>query len=432
MHIFTFGPAARTVAVPIAVLAAAAALLASNDRRQPDELADAALVSRWSELAQGNAIATDAEIPDSFLNARGWTMMYLAMHDALNAVVPAYRPYVFTETDRGAHPVAAAAQAARDVMAHVYPTRVAENGAELDYWLDRIPDGRRKARGIRLGAASAAAIVAARADDRMLEAGAYAPQDPPAPGAYRYVPPLASVYRPGFATSTPFGIRSGADFLPPPPPPLDSFAYAFSVIETRALGRRDSQFRTEDQTNLAAWWLEFNETQWGRIMRQLAETRRLRLPEATRMFALVNMANIDASVAVWYAKQHYDYWRPFHAIRLAETDGNPLTAPDAEWISEHVTPPLQEYPSGHAIQCQAIARTLRAILGTDRVSFETQSTTALPSNPVRSFTRLSSASRECGESRIMAGFHYRFSVNAGAQMGNRVAKEIVETQLLPR
>jgi hypothetical protein len=41
-------------------------------------------------------------------------------------------------------------------------------------------------------------------------------------------------------------------------------------------------------------------------------------------------------------------------------------------------------------------------------------------------------SRECGESRIMAGFHYRFSVNAGAHMGRRVAKKIVDSQLLPR
>jgi hypothetical protein len=150
------------------------------------------------------------------------------------------------------------------------------------------------------------------------------------------------------------------------------------------------------------------------------------------MFALANMANIDATVAVWYAKNFYDFWRPYHAMRLGDTDGNPFTRADPGWESEHITPPLQEYPSAHAIQCQAFARTLRSVLRSDRVSFATRSTTALPSNPVRSFKRLSTASRECGESRIMAGFHYRFSVKAGARMGNRVAREIVETQLLPR
>jgi hypothetical protein len=77
-------------------------------------------------------------------------------------------------------------------------------------------------------------------------------------------------------------------------------------------------------------------------------------------------------------------------------------------------------------------RHLRSVLGTDRVRFSTESTTALSSNPVRSFTRLSAASKECRESRIMAGFHYRFSTDIGARMGNRVARWIVQTQLLPR
>jgi hypothetical protein len=78
--------------------------------------------------------------------------------------------------------------------------------------------------------------------------------------------------------------------------------------------------------------------QWGRIMRQLTETRRLGLLDAVRMFALSNLANIDATVAVWYAKQYYDFWRPFHAIRFADTDGNPLTEADPNWVSEHIVP----------------------------------------------------------------------------------------------
>jgi hypothetical protein len=397
-----------------------------------DEFADATIVVRWSQLAQDNAFAVDPGITDPFPNARGWTMMYLAMHDALNAIVPRFQQYAFFGTDPSAHPIAAAAQAAHDVMNHIYPTRQAENDAELVVWLGQVPDGSRKINGIKVGTASAAAIISARANDNMLVVGEYALQDPLEAGDYRFVPPLEFVYRPAFGDSIPFGIGSSTDFLPDPPPPLTSRAYATSVNETKAFGRLHSTFRSQDQTDFAAWWLEFNEIQWGRIMRQLTHTRGLRLLDAVRMFALANMANIDASVAVWYAKDFYDFWRPFHAIRLAETDGNPLTEAEPDWVSEHIVPPVHEYPSGHAIQCEAIARTLRAILGTDRVSFATQSTTALPSNPVRSFDRLSAASRECRESRIMAGFHYRFSLNAGARMGSRVARKIVDSQLLPR
>ena len=396
------------------------------------KLADATLVVRWSQLAHDSAFVMDPTMTDPFPNARGWTMMYLAMHDALNAIVPRYQQYAFFGADSSADPIAAAAQAARDVMNHIYPTRQAQNDAELAFWLRQVPDGRHKADGIKLGMASATAIINARANDNMLVFGEYALQDPLEPGEYRFVPPLEFVYRPAFGDSTPFGIGSVAEFLPDPPPALASRTYAKSVNEIKELGRLHSTSRSEDQTNFAAWWLEFNEVQWGRILRQLAETRRLQLLEAVRMFALANMANIDATVVVWRAKNTYDFWRPTHAIQLGDTDGNPHTEADPSWVSEHTVPPVQEYPSAHTIQCKAIARTLRSVLGTDRVRFATQSTTALPSNPVRSFDRLSTASTECGVSRIMAGFHYRFSVNTGARMGNRIGRKIVDTQLLRR
>lgn len=437
MNNLIVGPTLRTFLFSMGVMLASGewprADQQANDEPGPTgEFRDATVVVRWSQLAQDNAFAIDPAMTDPFPNARGWTIMYLAMHDALNAIVPRFKPYAFFDTDRSAHPIAAAAQAARDVMNHIYPTREAENDAELAFWLGQIPDGRRKASGIALGAASAAAIIAVRTSDNMLVPGEYAPQNPLEPGDYRFVPPLEFVYRPAFGDSLPFAIGGGAEFLPDPPPALTSRAYALSVAETKAFGRLNSTFRSQDQTDFGAWWLEFNEIQWGRIMRQLTETHRLHLLEAVRMFALGNMANIDATVAVWYAKNHYDFWRPFHAIRLAGADGNPFTEADPNWVSEHVVPPLQEYPSAHAIQCEAVARTLRSVFGTDRVSFATQSTTALPSNQVRSFTRLSVASRECRESRIMAGFHYRFSVNVGARMGQNIARRIVDTQLIRR
>lgn len=434
MRTLTIAHAARFLLLSIAIVfASARSPLADQElhrlHKPRDGFPDPTLVVRWSQLAHDNALAIDPATTDPFPSARGWTMMYLAMHDALNAAVPRFQQYAFFGTDPSAHPIAAAAQAAREVMNHVYPTRMAENDAELVFWLGQIPDGPGKLGGINLGRASADATIAARAGDNMLVPGDYTPQDPLEPGDYRFVPPLEFVYRPAFGHAIGFAIESGADSLPGPPPPLTSRAYARSVNETKLFGRLDSPVRSQDQTNLGAWWLEFNEFQWGRIMRQLAVTQKLGLFDAVRMFALANMANIDATVAVWYAKNTYDFWRPFHAIQLADTDGNPFTAADPLWESEHIVPPLQEYPSAHAIQCEAITRTLRSVFGTDRVSFATQSATALPSNPVRAFRRLSAASRECRESRIVVGFHYRFSVEVGAEMGKRIARTIVRTQL---
>ena len=164
--------------------------------------------------------------------------------------------------------------------------------------------------------ASAAAIINARAHDNMLVFGEYALQDPLEPGDYRFVPPLEFVYRPAFGDAIPFGIGSGADFLPDPPPALTSRTYATPSTRRRRSAGSTARSVARTRPTLAAWWLEFNEIQWGRIMRQLTDTRGLGLLDAVRMFALANMANIDATLAVRYAKNFFDFWRPFHAIRL--------------------------------------------------------------------------------------------------------------------
>ncbi len=51
----------------------------------------------------------------------------------------------------------------------------------------------------------------------------------------------------------------------------------------------------------------------------------------TRLLALMNLALVDAYIACWDAKFHYNFWRPITAIRDADTDGNPATAADSQW-----------------------------------------------------------------------------------------------------
>jgi hypothetical protein len=424
-------------------LLAFAAFLALGGCMAPDEsqepvldevylFTDPDVAIAWSELAEETAFALGTAATDPFPNARAMTMVFLAMHDALNAIEPRYHQYAFTGSDPSADRIAAAAQAAHDVMNNIYPSRAAQNDAELAFWLGQVPDGASKTAGISIGSASATAIINNRANDNMLVFGSYAPQNPLQPGDYRFTPPFDFVYRPAFGNATPFGSNAGSSYLPLPPPLLLLPTYAFAVNEAKNFGRLNSTFRSQNQTNFAAWWLENNEIQWGRIMRDIVDTRNLDLIDSARMFAIGFMGQIDATVAVWFAKQHYDFWRPFHAIRLADTDGNILTAPDPTWEPQHVIPPLQEYPSAHAMQCTTVAEVLKTVLGTDHVTFATQSTTALPGNPVRSFNKLTDAAKECGESRIMAGYHYRFSVDVGAAMGKKVAKKITDTKLRPR
>jgi hypothetical protein len=66
-------------------------------------------------------------------------------------------------------------------------------------------------------------------------------------------------------------------------------------------------------------------------MLNLAAARGLDLVQTARMLAMAHVAGGDAMIACFDAKYHYWFWRPYQAIRFADTDGNPDTVADPSW-----------------------------------------------------------------------------------------------------
>ena len=54
--------------------------------------------------------------------------------------------------------------------------------------------------------------------------------------------------------------------------------------------------------------------------------------------ALYSIALTDASIAVFDAKYHYEFWRPVTAIRNGDIDDNPATEREATWQPLDSTP----------------------------------------------------------------------------------------------
>jgi len=46
----------------------------------------------------------------------------------------------------------------------------------------------------------------------------------------------------------------------------------------------------------------------------------------------MNLSFADSAIAFYDAKYTYRLWRPVTSIRLADTDGNPLTVADPTWL----------------------------------------------------------------------------------------------------
>jgi hypothetical protein len=383
----------------------------------PGHLRSHVIVS-WNHLGHDIAFAEDQFL--TFKGQRALAMMHLAMHDALNTIVPIYDTYAYKGRHRLAHPIAATAQAAHDVLRALYPTRETELAGELGRWLAGVPDGVLRDRGIALGRATAGAVLARRTGDGWDTPGTY--EFGEGPGRYQTTPPWNGfVAQPGFRVAMPFVLEYPYQFRPSPPPPLATKAYGRAFREVKDYGAAGSSSRTDEQTAYAIWWMEFAEGSVNRLARRLATDRQMHLWRAARVFAHIGVALYDTYVATWDAKYAYDHWRPYTAIRAADSDENPHTQPDASWESLRPAPPFPEYSSAHAAACAASFGVLAHAFGRN-VSFTMETTTAPAGMPTRTFSSFEAAAAECADSRVRLGWHFRYATDTGLALGGRIAR----------
>jgi hypothetical protein len=366
----------------------------------------------------------------SLLAAHINAMTHLAIHDALNAVAPAYETYAYQGKDAGADPIAAAASAGYEVLLGLLPEQKELLDDYLARSLEEVKEGPGKQKGLAVGKAAAKAILDLRQNDGAFQdpIGAIAPST--VPGVYQAVPPFAFVFAPHWRTMQPFSLMQPDQFRSAPHPVIGSQAYADAYDEVKAVGILNSTTRTADQTAYAKYWYEFSEMGWNHVTRIVAANKKLGLLETARLFALVDMAMADSYTAGWDSKFHYDFWRPYTAIRAAATDGNSYTAPDPAWEPLMPTPPVQDYPSTHSALGNAAATVLAHVVG-NNTPFTLVSSTADPAGSSRSFTSFSQAADENADSRVMAGIHFRFACQAGQELGNKVGTWVTQTNLRP-
>lgn len=396
-----------------------------NDRHDP--LPSNEVIIAWNNMAVTIANQQDQFLP--FVGVRALTMMHVAMNDALNAISLKYVPYAFNGNNPDADATAAISEAAFIVLSSVYPDRLDTLQEERRKWLDSIPESPAKKVGIQLGMQSAAAIMELRKDDGHKVFASYTQRN--VPGAYEILPGLPFQFNPDTKRNKAFVLQKPDQFRVPPPPGLTSDEYAQDFNEVKAYGVSGSKVRSQDQTNYAHWWAEFGEHGWNRIGRITAAQKKLPIHETARMFALLNMTMYDLYIGVCDSKYYYDTWRPITAIKHADKDNNPATAPDTSWQPEMMTVPIPEYPSGHSADGAACATIVANVYGTKNISFEMESVTALPAAKTRSFTHLDSATNECARSRIMNGFHFRFSTEMGKEQGRKIAEYILTAVFKP-
>lgn len=410
-------------------VAAVAVLLAGAAR--PTAAADA--VTEWSLLADG--------IANGLANWHTLAIMHQAMHDARNAAAPAYARWFPPAADEpagvGADPDAAMAAAARRVMATLHPAALAAIEQTYQAALARTPDGPDRQAGVALGDAVGATVLAQRRDDGFRTVRPFPTEA--SPGRWRPTPPE---FRGSYTTDTrPFLFDSDAGLDPRPPPALGTPRFREVVAEVQRLGGLDSIDRTPEQSEAALYWA-YQSSQRGFLHLAVALLEAHPRPGPggmaahARIMSQLTTALADSAVLVWDEKERFGFWRPVTVIR----EGAPGVVQDRDWLPLVETPAHPEYPSGHASDCFTGAYVLRGAFpelqgpvayvaqvgrppeGPDANSMGQHSQYADSGLPARrEYPGLAEMARECSDSRIWAGAHFRTANEESERVAARIS-----------
>ncbi|HXX30181.1 MAG TPA: vanadium-dependent haloperoxidase [Myxococcaceae bacterium] len=385
--------------------------------------ATADVLGDWTDTTLAVAVAAGQP---AFLQSRTMAMVHVAMFEAINSVDARYVPFrVKATASPGTSAEAAAAVAAHDVLAALYPAEAARLDASLDIALARLTDAGVRASSAALGQRVAAGILALRTGDGSDAPNAWTPRTPPG----LYIPtslPLGSAW----GKVTPWVLERGDQLQPAPPPALTSAEWARDYNEVKSLGGKGSQVRTAAQTETALFWIPTGPLLFCAAARELMDVPGRALVQNARLLALLSLALADSYIAVFAAKYTYNFWRPITAIRDGDMDQNDATQADPTWLALIDTPMHPEYPCAHCINAGAAGAILEAEFGSGKVRAFRVTSPGSPRTP-HSWQRVSDFVDEVSNARVWGGVHFRNSTVVGTAMGRKVGELVWQKVLRP-
>jgi hypothetical protein len=393
----------------------------------------------WNQIFIDTLIATNTANSSS---QRLGAIVHTAIFDAYNGLEQRYTPifFVYNEVPHGASRRAAVIAAAYTALVDLFPSRQldldARYAASLAVLRNECESGsdarnrrrsctKRVERGISWGTAVAQAVLAWRAADGFstsypaFTGGIAVGQWRPTPSAF------GSMSAQGLAFTAMFVLSDNTQFRPGPPRGLTSATYTNDFNAVKALGRKSGSTRTEDQTALAVFWEGNASVHWNQAANQMALANHLSMSDSNRLLAVLNIAMADTAFTTWSGKRFYGAdptevtWRPVTSIPLADTDLNPDTAPDAEWLPLINTPSHPEYPAGHPSLNGAAATVLLGHFDDHQIFTLTTS-----GQPSRTYTSIAHARSDGNSARVWGGMHYPSTVAISDTEGEAIANYV--------
>ncbi|MFM7149082.1 MAG: vanadium-dependent haloperoxidase, partial [Gemmataceae bacterium] len=201
---------------------------------------------------------------------------------------------------------------------------------------------------------------------------------------------------------------------------------------------------------------------WLRFAQDVSRRDKHTLDQDVKVFFAVGNVAMDAFIASWESKRHYDSSRPwtlvrhYYAGKMVDGWAGPgkgvVKIPAEQWHpyspSTFITPPFPGYVSGHSTVSGACAKTLEFFTGSDHFG-ETEKRHAgelteprfpckimqmrygkLPSDPSMScdvalkLPTFTATAEMAGLSRVMGGYHIQTDNIEGLKLGRKVAEYV--------
>src|SRR4030095_6054078 len=229
-------------------------------------------VQQWNKISEDTVVGSGTFQPEGFVY-----MAYVsaAVYDAVVAIEGGFEPYgPPIMAPPGASVDAAVVEAAYRTLWSYFPPESCNPASPPDVYafclgvrpsldafyeeaLAAIPPGPAKTDGQAVGLQAANNIIALRSGDALMtpiNVSSSFPTLPPGPGVWRLTPPFAAPQTPWVGQMRPFVLQSLDQYLPDPPPSLQSLEWVDAFNETQAYGASDSSVRTDEQTFIAKFW----------------------------------------------------------------------------------------------------------------------------------------------------------------------------------
>jgi hypothetical protein len=244
----------------------------------------------------------------------------------------------------------------------------------------------------------------------------------------------------------PVALKSPDQFRPGPPPAVGSAQLEKEVKEVV-----DMQANMTDEQKALVEFMRDGPASvqqaghWLKFAMDVSRRDHHSLDDDVKMFMLVEVTAMDAFIACWDSKMHYDFARPFALIHYYYKDkmikgwGGPdkgiVKMKGQDWRpyspETFVCPPFPAYVSGHSTVSGGCAEVLKLFTGDDYFGEEVKlvpgSLTEIKNfgdTVVLKMPTFTETADMAGLSRVLGGYHIQADNVEGLKLGRAVGREV--------